>query len=200
MKITAEQIYKINKKAKKDIVDGIVRFQGFIYDGGINTPLRLSHFMAQCAHESAYFTTTREFASGKAYEGRKDLGNIYPGDGVKYKGHGLIQTTGRANHGDATTDIRTFVPSAPDFVDKPTELEKMPWALLSAVSFWRRNKLNKYADADNVEKVTKTINGGYNGLEDRKKALRISKSLWLKEPEFELSDEALDELAAQLGT
>lgn len=68
---------------------------------------------------SAHFGVTREFASGEAYEGRAKLGNTQPGDGPRYRGRGLIQTTGRANYNDARDDIRQFMPGAPDFEADP---------------------------------------------------------------------------------
>ena len=98
MQITASDIREMSRTAAARIVDGIVDSQQFIAQGGIDTPLRLCHFMAQLAHESAHFGVTREFASGAAYEGRTDLGNTQPGDGKRYRGRGLIQTTGRANY------------------------------------------------------------------------------------------------------
>ena len=125
-----------------EIVNGIVKYQHFI-EPVATSDLAMCHFMAQLAHESAGFQTTREFASGKAYEGRKDLGNVQPGDGQRYRGRGLIQTTGRANYREARDDIRKIVPDAPDFEQQPQDLEKFPWALLSAVSYWTRRKIGE---------------------------------------------------------
>jgi len=158
---------------------GIVNNQADIANGGIDTPLRLCHFMAQLAHESAHFQVTREFASGAAYEGRKALGNTQPGDGKRYRGRGLIQTTGRTNYQLATADIRKMDPAAPDFEANPTALEDFPWALLAGISYWRRRKINDAADRDDIVKVTKLVNGGTNGLDDRKRYLRIAKGIWM---------------------
>src|SRR5215207_8865034 len=105
--ITADNIRALTKHAVPRIISGIVDNQQAIIDGGIDKPLRLCHFMAQLAHESAHFQVTREFASGKAYEGRLDLGNTQRGDGRKYRGRGLIQTTGRANYREAS--IRNMI-------------------------------------------------------------------------------------------
>ena len=100
--------YEITPKLLRDvagypvnqtIVNNLAQFLPKVLDDyGINTKLRISHFLAQIAHESAHFRTLEEYASGAAYEGRKDLGNVYKGDGRRYKGRGVIQLTGRANY------------------------------------------------------------------------------------------------------
>lgn len=179
MKIEESDILALSRTAKPAIVTGIVDSQDFIAQGGIDTPLRLCHFMAQLAHESAHFRTTREFASGAAYEGRKDLGNIHPGDGTRYRGRGLIQTTGRANYREAVDDIRKIIATAPDFEADPVALEDFPWALLSGISYWRRRNINRHADRDDVVAVTRSINGGLNGLDSRKQYLRKAKGIFM---------------------
>ena len=136
----------------------------------INTDLRRAHFLAQIGHESGGLYYVRELASGKAYEGRTDLGNIQLGDGVKYKGRGLIQITGRANYkacGDAL---------GVNFELTPALLETKDNASMSAAWYWNLKKLNVLADADDIIKITKKINGGTNGLNDRKTRLLIAKA------------------------
>lgn len=179
MDITAADVRALSSTAAARVVAGIVDNQKAIADGGIDTPLRLCHFMAQLAHESAHFQVTREFADGSAYEGRADLGNTQPGDGKRYRGRGLIQTTGRANYREATGDIQRMNPSAPDFEADPTALEQFPWALLAGISYWRRRKINTQADNDDVEAVTRKINGGLNGLAERKQYLAKAKTIWM---------------------
>jgi len=141
----------------------------------VNTPLRVSHFLSQLCHESAGFRTTREFASGAAYEGRKDLGNTRKGDGKRFRGRGLIQVTGRANYTTFTRWMKRRRKDAPSFVANPQELEKFPWALYSAFWYWSSRRLNGPADRDDLRRVTKIINGGYNGLEDRRNKLKKAK-------------------------
>jgi putative chitinase len=114
----------------------------------INTPLRRVHFLAQLAHESGSFVYAEELASGEDYEGRKDLGNTEAGDGKRFKGRGLIQLTGRAN-----------------YVAYGKAIGVDGW-------FWETKKLNAVADTDDVYKVTRIVNGGVNGLEDRMKYLQ----------------------------
>lgn len=138
----------------------------------INTKLRVCHFLAQVLHESGSFIYFRELASGTAYEGRKDLGNINPGDGVRYKGRGVIQITGRANYASLSKDLGV------DFVSEPLLLENHQWGVISAGWFWNKRNLNKYADLDDVTKITKMVNGGLNGFDDRKKYLLKAKTVF----------------------
>ena len=198
MVITASDIRKMSQSAADRVVTGIVEGQDAIARGGIDTPLRLCHFMAQLAHESAHFTVTREFASGAEYEGRASLGNTHPGDGKMFRGRGLIQTTGRSNYNEATVDIKKMIPTAPDFVAEPVKLEEFPWALLAGISYWRRRNINAAADRDDVVRVTKLINGGINGLNERKKYLAKAKAIWLdgssadSDPVLRLGDRGFD--------
>lgn len=129
----------------------------------INTPLRLSAFLAQVGHESGRFRFPEEIAKGDAYEGRKDLGNVHKGDGRKFKGRGLIQLTGRSNYEAISQDLGI------DFVSAPAMLAAPEYAVWSACWFWNKNKLNELADQGRFRDITKKINGGYNGLEDREK-------------------------------
>ncbi len=181
--MTLEQI----KGGTGSSADSASKFMAFInetcekYD--ISTPIRQLCFLSQLGHESAGLFYTEELASGKAYEGRKDLGNIYPGDGVKFKGRGLIQITGRNNYKIIGTALGI------DLISNPTLLggknahecnaEQLKNAAISAGWFWNSRKLNDIADQidiktpllnENLSKfisITKKINGGTNGLQDR---------------------------------
>jgi putative chitinase len=137
----------------------------------INTANRLAAFIAQCAHESLRFTCTHELDSGAAYDtGRlaKRLGNTLQrdGDGQRYKGRGPIQITGHDNvlacsqalfHDDRLLQF-------------PELLEDPAIGARSAGWFWKTNGLNELADfpsQTNFERITKRINGGYNGMSNR---------------------------------
>jgi len=133
--------------------------------GILDNSLRFIHFMAQLTHESGNFRYMEEIASGKAYEGRKDLGNIYAGDGVRYKGRGPIQLTGRANYRRYGQQLGIDLENNPQIVALPS------MGLMVACKFWSDNGLNALADKDDVVAVTCRINRGTNGLEDRKKNL-----------------------------
>jgi predicted chitinase len=130
----------------------------------ITTPTRVRHFLAQISHESGGGRYKKELASGDDYEGRKDLGNTQPGDGRKYKGAGYIQLTGRANYQAFSNFMKD--PKIMDGVDYVAQ--KYPFT--SAGFWWNNNKMNQLCDKNpTVEQVTLRVNGGYNGLSDRKK-------------------------------
>lgn len=139
----------------------------------LGSGLRLAHFMAQLAHESDGFKAMQEYASGSAYEGRADLGNTQPGDGVRYKGHGPIQITGRANHRSYGQMLGI------DFENHPELLTFPSIGLIAACAFWTTHRLNELADADNILAITKKINGGTNGLGDRQNRFTLAKGLVL---------------------
>lgn len=172
MKVTSEQLARIMPYGKNRIptyIDIINNWSGHF---GIDTPLRMAHYLAQIAHESAELRYTKELASGSAYEGRKDLGNTQKGDGVRFKGRGLIQITGRANY-KAYADYCGY-----DVVAKPELLERPLGAVKSSMWFWQKHGLNEIADTDDVRKVTKRINGGYNGLASRQQYLERAKQVF----------------------
>lgn len=130
---------------------------------GIDTPQRQAAFLAQIAHESGSLRYVLELASGEAYEGRKDLGNTQPGDGVRFKGRGLIQITGRANY--ATCSQALFGDGR--LLTVPRLLEEPAHACRSAGWFWQSRGLNALADTGQFKAITRVINGGYNGYTDR---------------------------------
>ncbi len=141
----------------------------------IDTALRQAHFLAQLGHESLSFRYTEEIASGTAYEGRADLGNTRPGDGERFKGRGLIQLTGRRNYTAYGHAIGRDLTEG----DNPKLVAKDPaLAVDAACWFWSGHDLNRLADADQIEAVTRVVNGGINGLADRTAYLRRAKFLF----------------------
>ena len=139
----------------------------------LDNSLRFIHFLSQLAHESGNFRYMEEIAPGAAYEGRKDLGNTQAGDGKRYKGRGPIQLTGRANYRRYGQQLGI------DFENNPAIVAIPSVGLLVACKFWSDNGLNVLADQDDVTTITRRINGGLNGFEDRKNKLSMIKG-WFK--------------------
>ena len=161
-KMLASELVSLYGKGKERQIFEIVRTMNpLMAEYGFDTLRRLRYFLAQIGHESAGLTYTKEIASGKAYEGRKDLGNVYAGDGVRYKGRGYLQITGRKNYTLLQADTGIQCLECPELLERPK------YAILSALWFWRRNNLNIYADKDAYTALTKRINGGTNGMADR---------------------------------
>ena len=127
----------------------------------ITSRLRIAHFLGQTCEESAGYRTTEEFASGKEYEGRQDLGNTQRGDGPRYKGRGLLQLTGRANYADYGKALGV------DLVNNPTLAAQPALSLKIACEYWKRHNINADCDRDDAQAVTRKVNGGLNGLSDR---------------------------------
>ena len=134
-----------------------------IEEFGIDTAMRQAAFIAQVAHESGSFRYVREIADGRAYEGRADLGNTQPGDGVKFKGRGLIQITGRANYKACSKALY----GDDRLIAHPELLEDVVPACRSSAWFWSSHDLNSLADIGALRAITRAINGGYNGYDDR---------------------------------
>lgn len=138
---------------------------------GINNINRAAMWCAQIGHESVGLKYQEEIASGAAYEGRSDLGNVVAGDGVRYKGRGPIQLTGRGNYGRFSqwAYAKGYAPNAHYFVDNPKLVGTPQWGFLAASWYWTvaRTTLNAASDRGDVREATRLINGGYNGLADR---------------------------------
>lgn len=141
-----------------------------------NTPQRVACFLAQIGHESGNLRYVREIWGPTKQQLRyepvttlsKRLGNTSPGDGKRYMGRGLIQTTGFSNYSELKRLFkRLFNITSPDFTVSPADLEQTRYAALSAAIFWKTRNLNRFADSGNFAELTRRINGGYNGLAHR---------------------------------
>lgn len=193
--ITSEQFHKLFPRNPEPAVWAESMANVFpTYE--INTPQRVAAFLAQCGHESGGWTTFEENLNYSAQGLRKIFGKYFPtdelamayqrqpekianriyanrmgngpeesGDGFKYRGRGPIQLTGKANYTKFAQDM---------FEDWQNVVENPDWvtydkdfALMSAIWFWNSHKLNHYADIGDLKQMTKIINGGYLGLEDR---------------------------------
>lgn len=161
----------------------------------IDTKSEICHILAQLAHESDSFNAMEEYASGKAYEGRKDLGNVKIGDGIKFKGRGPLQVTGRRNY--SLMGVKAGAPLK--FIDNPQLLATPEWGVWSACIFWTERGLltiSNMADTDKIpykrknedggfeiiyippiEYISRRVNGGINGLSERIKFYERSKQI-----------------------
>lgn len=176
----------------------------------INTPLRLAHFFAQTKHESdlkpisenlnysvqGLLTTFKKYfnlaqatqyarkpqaIANRVYANRMGNGDEVSGDGWKYRGRGYIQLTGRNNYKSLSIDTGI------NYEDNPDLLLNEADAMIAALNFWSKNNLNKYADLDDIDKVSDIINlgrptekyGDSNGFKDRKAKLEIYKTIFI---------------------
>jgi putative chitinase len=143
--------------------------------GLLDTAPRLANFIGQTCHESGGYRFLREIwgptPTQRRYEGRRDLGNTQAGDGKRYMGRGILQITGRANYTEMA--MRTGEP----LVDQPELAERPDIAVLTACIFWRSRKINLAVDAGQEDKVTRIINGGTNGIEDRRELVAKARGI-----------------------
>lgn len=171
---TGKLLKSIVGRSKLPVADQIApHLTTYLPAYGVGTLYRAAHFLAQAAHESDGFRTLYEYwgptEAQKKYEGAKRLGNTQAGDGYRFRGRGIFQLTGRANY----TDMSKIV--GVDLVKDPEAAADPELSVRIACIYWERRGLNALADADDVEAITKKINGGYNGLEDRKRYLKRAK-------------------------
>lgn len=158
---------KANKQHKIDLKDPETIAE-YLRSKGIVNYLELAHMMAQIAHETGGFKWMAELGGDSyfsKYDGRKDLGNVYPGDGARYKGRGFFQLTGRANYDYYGKRLGI------DLIGNPSLASKPEIAADIAIQYWKDRGIGKHARLDDIRAVTRRINGGYNGLADRKKWL-----------------------------
>lgn len=141
---------------------------------GVDTKLRLAHFLAQACHESEGFRLLHELwgptPCQQKYGGRSDLGNCRPGDGFLYRGRGIFQLTGRANYARIGSELQLPLEVEPELAADPVISARI------ACLYWQTHDINKCADADDVVGVTRKINGGTNGLSDREACLARAKA------------------------
>jgi len=200
MQITKEQLSQLIPK-NPYIEQWYEALSVLLPDYEINTPNRIAAFIAQCAHESASFTALHEnlnyrsetlskvwpkkfpasiaeqyahkpeAIANRAYASRMGNGDEASGDGWRYCGRGLIQLTGKDNYTAFADSIGITPEEVSDYV------QTFEGAAQSACWFWESNNLNQYADSGDIETMTKRINGGTLGLEDRKKHYEHAKHI-----------------------
>lgn len=162
MELTIADLLSIAPEANAEIIASLIGpLNTYLPAYGINTPHRVAMFIAQWGEETDGFQTLEEYASGVAYNGRKDLGNVEPGDGPRFKGRGLPMLTGRTNYQIYGTLVGV------DLVANPDQAADPVLSVRIACLFWQRHGLNAWADAGNVRQATYLINGGENGLSRR---------------------------------
>lgn len=147
---------------------------------GLNQPHRLAHYIPQLAHESGGFRYDRELwgptPAQERYDTRTDLGNTpeKDGDGYKYRGRTAMQLTGKYNYTKFMQWCTREGLNPPDFINKPDLVNTDPWEGLVPLWYWDEGNpsgksLNRYADQGDIEMITRRINGGLNGYDDRLK-------------------------------
>ena len=176
LSVTEARLRMLAPGARPDIVAGIAEgFDRLAHENGVAERLRICHFLAQAAHETDGFRTLEEYGGAayfQRYEGRADLGNTRPGDGVRYHGRGIFQLTGRANYRRFGRILGLDLEAAPERAKEPAV------SLAVAFAYWKARGLDAAADADDVAAVTRLVNGGRTGLAERTRYLEKAKAIW----------------------
>jgi len=158
--------------ANANMTSFVLGLQDLGDDLGLTPPHRLAMYLGQWAHESMGWYYDREVwgptPAQLRYEGRADLGNVYKGDGSKFRGYTAAQITGRSNVTQFTRWARLRNPKAPDFTVDPAEMNTDPWEGYGPLWYWSTRNLNGLADQGLFDTITLRINGGYNGKQDRR--------------------------------
>lgn len=161
MKVTELQLRQMMPNAGARLDPHLPYIVPAMMTARIDTPETVAAFLAELAHESGEYRYMEELADGSAYEGRADLGNIEPGDGVRFKGHGPIQITGRANHMACGAMLGIDLIAEPRLICTPR------YGTASACWFWNFKKLSPLAERGWFKTISRIINGGENGMADR---------------------------------
>lgn len=177
MDITADDLRALGPRGKREYIEKLAQYANSLLPlYAINSPMRISHFWAQSAHECDSFRTMGEYwgptPAQLRYEGRKDLGNTHPGDGSRYRGRGIFQLTGRANYADMSKKLGI------DLVNHPEKAADPRIALQIACEYWRSHGLNELADKNDIVGITRKINGGKNGLAERRAYFIHAWKIW----------------------
>ncbi|RON54972.1 glycoside hydrolase family 19 protein [Pseudomonas frederiksbergensis] len=171
MTVTQQQLQNIMPNARSQAGVFISALNSAMTHRNINTPKRMAAFLAQVGHESGQLQYVRELGNNQ-YLSKYDTGTLAlrlgntpdaDGDGQKYRGRGLIQITGLNNYRECSLGLF----GDERLLSLPELLEQPQWAAESAAWFWEQNGLNELADRDQFNSITRRINGGLNGLEDR---------------------------------
>lgn len=169
--LTRAQLLSIMPLARPRATDYLPHLNVAMQEAAMISPLRRAAFLAQLAHESAQLQFMEELASGAEYEGRRDLGNTRPGDGILFKGRGPIQLTGRNNYRAAGRALGI------DLLANPRRAADPDVGFRVAGWFWTSRGLNDLADRQQFDAITRRINGGLNGKAERDRyyalALRV---------------------------
>jgi putative chitinase len=173
-RITAEFLRACCPGAQVDLVATAKAINEFFPKYGIKSNREVRYYLAQCFQETDGLKTFREYATGEAYEGRGHLGNNQAGDGKLFRGRGLIMTTGRNNYSRLSAWLKKegHWGFSYDLTDKPQSLEQPTYAVLAACFYfvdhsWAGQHIKMIIAGGNFENLTRAINGGLNGLQDR---------------------------------